>query len=152
MPAQNSRAGADFFLLLLLKPSWLFLVKVWEKFRWLGLWFFFPFTHFRVLFQLQAVFLIFPLFSFAPHPPPTENLKNRGCPQLVSQHNWRREKQPFVLGTSQPMGCHPKTKFKHTLFTECFHAVKIQLQFKTASWKLWRKWIIPNLSAESRHR
>lgn len=117
-----------------------FYIRIWDHMDSED--YFSSFTHFSVLFWLQAVFSVFPfLSSFVLHSPRTANLKSWSWSLLMSQPNW--ERQLFVLGASQSVGCNPNPKFKHMLFTECFHTVKLQLQFKTASLKHWRKWIIP---------
>lgn len=89
-------------------------------------WFFFfllPISKCSVLTTGYVFGLSLPLFllrpSFTSHWEPEElELISADVPSAIGRG---RNNCLSVLGGSQSVGHHPKTKFKHMLFTECFH-------------------------------
>lgn len=101
----------------------------------------FSFACFKVFFSDYSLwFWSFLFCCFVPHSPPTENLESWNRSELRSQHDCSgRNNILSVLG--QPgSGTLSKPKvYTYVIYSVFPHAVKVQLQFKPASFKRWRK-------------
>lgn len=94
---------------------------------------FFSFYSFQGSFPTAGCVFDLSLILFCPSSTSHREPEELGLPSAGVPAQLEEGETTLCVVSSQPMGCHPKTKFKHMLFTECFHTVKIQLQFKTAS-------------------